>query len=65
MANGMLAKTFVAAEVQIQELFLRRGSDLLQSKIPNAVALENNPMRAKHAVNAYHALLEEVLERCQ
>lgn len=55
----------VAAEAHIQELFLRRGSDLLQSKIPNAVAIENNPMRAKHAVNAYHTLLKEVVERCQ
>jgi len=57
--------TSEAVEVRLQDIFSKRGSSLFEAKIPTAVAIENNPARAKHAVSAYDALVGEVIERCQ
>jgi len=57
--------TSVAVGKRFHEIFSRRGSSLLETKIPTAVAIETNPAYAKRAVDAYDALVGEVVERCQ
>lgn len=52
-------------EVRIRKLFRDVRSDLLATKIPLAVAIENNPALAQNAMHAYDALVGEVLELCQ
>lgn len=49
----------------LEPLFKQRGSNMLDTRIPFAVALEKKPQMAANAIRAYNALVEEVISLCQ
>jgi len=54
-------------EARLQVIFREEGSDLLQTKIPMATAIEGSDGKtpwASHAMRAYDDLVEEVVARC-